>query len=152
MPPAVKRRVLFICIGNACRSPMAEAVARQLASDVIEPSSAGLSPLGRLAKATEQTLIDNGYSIEGLCSKPLRCDAMENIDLIINMSGQSFDGFFGNGNAMDDSRHSPNVEDWDVEDPYGGNPAIYRRILVELESRVLLLASRIRTGQRAVNT
>ena len=48
-------RVLFVCVGNACRSPMAEAIARYDAADVMEPSSAGLSPLGYLAELTKQT-------------------------------------------------------------------------------------------------
>jgi len=37
-----KYRVLFVCIGNACRSPMAEAIAHREAAEVIEPASAGL--------------------------------------------------------------------------------------------------------------
>ena len=44
--PRRRKRVLFICVGNSCRSPMAEALARHLAADVIEPQSAGISPLG----------------------------------------------------------------------------------------------------------
>ena len=84
----VKHSVLFVCVGNACRSPMAESIARQIASEIIEASSAGLYPLGHLPDATEKTLIANGYSIEGLASKPLLRADMENADLIINMSGQ----------------------------------------------------------------
>ena len=38
------KRVLFVCIGNACRSQMAEAFARAYGSDVLVASSAGLFP------------------------------------------------------------------------------------------------------------
>ena len=38
-----KVRVLFVCIGNACRSPMAEAIARQDADELLEVQSAGFS-------------------------------------------------------------------------------------------------------------
>jgi protein-tyrosine-phosphatase len=131
---------------------MAEAVARQLAFDVIDPSSAGLSPLGRIAESTELTLLANGYPVEGLSSKSLHRDAMENADIIINMSGQSFDGFFGNGYPSDDPPVGQTVESWKVEDPYGEDSATYQRTLEELESRILFLASRLRAGQRTSNS
>ena len=50
---------------------MAEAIARYDAADVIEPASAGLSPLGYIADLTKQTLMRNGYSVTGLTSDPL---------------------------------------------------------------------------------
>ena len=39
--PAGKKRVLFVCIGNSCRSQMAEAFARAYGRDVIDAHSAG---------------------------------------------------------------------------------------------------------------
>jgi len=143
-PP--KFRVLFVCIGNACRSPMAEAVARQLASDIIQPFSAGLCPLGRLAENTERVLRDNGYPIHGLESKSLRRDAMETADVIINMSGEALDCLLTNG-AAEDSRLAQKVEDWHIADPYGDTFSVYQQTLEELETRVLLLATRLRESQ-----
>ena len=55
-------KVLFVCLGNACRSPMAEAIALRDAPDVIEASSAGLTPLGRIEPMTKETLAKNGFS------------------------------------------------------------------------------------------
>jgi protein-tyrosine-phosphatase len=129
---------------------MAEAIAAQLAADIIYPSSAGLYPLGRLPEATEQTLLANGYAIEGLSSKPLRREAMENADLIINMSGGSLDGLFHGNDADPVLDHK--VESWRVEDPYGEDPATYQRILEDIQSRVLVLAGRLRSDQRAATT
>jgi protein-tyrosine-phosphatase len=153
MASADKVRVLFVCIGNACRSPMAEAVARQLASDVIEPASAGLYPLGRLAPSTEDTLLANGYSVDGLASKALSRVVLEHTDVIVNISGQPLDDLLRGlcGGGFDDSLLQPKMENWDVEDPYGAHPATYQRILEELESKVLLLASRLRAGDPALN-
>jgi protein-tyrosine-phosphatase len=148
----VKHTVLFVCVGNACRSPMAEAIARQIASEIIEASSAGLYPLGHLPDATEKTLIANGYSIEGLASKPLLRADMENADLIINMSGQPLRELLDNGDTTGDQTLAKKIENWHVEDPYGADPVIYQRILEELESRVLLLASRLRSVERAASS
>ena len=43
MTPSSKTRVLFICIGNSCRSQMAEGFARTYGADVTIPASAGLA-------------------------------------------------------------------------------------------------------------
>ena len=48
--------VLFICIGNTCRSPMAEAIARSLGGERLRAYSAGLSPTGRVAQQSLATL------------------------------------------------------------------------------------------------
>lgn len=53
LPP---QRVLFVCTGNACRSPMAEALARHFVPDVIAASSAGLAPLGYISSPTVAVL------------------------------------------------------------------------------------------------
>jgi protein-tyrosine-phosphatase len=130
---------------------MAESIARSLASDILEPSSAGLYPLGRLPEPTEQTLLSNGYSTEGLFSKPLRRDAMENAELIINMSGESLDDLFiPDGNP--DPLLAQKVESWDIEDPYGADAATYQRILEELQTKIGFLAARLRSAQRTVTS
>jgi protein-tyrosine-phosphatase len=130
---------------------MAESIARQLASDILEPSSAGLYPLARLPGATEQTLVANGYSLDALFSKPLCRAAVEDATLVINMSGAPLEQFF-DGNRNGDSEMAQKIETWTVEDPYGEDPTTYQRILEELESRVLALAGRLRAVQRAANS
>src|SRR5437016_8249876 len=71
MKPRKKLRVLFVCLGNSCRSPMAEAIARQLAPDLWEVTSGGLTPLGYIAEPTLETLAKNNVPAEGLASKPI---------------------------------------------------------------------------------
>ena len=75
MKKIVPTKVLFVCLGNACRSPMAEAIALRDAPDVIEPSSAGLTPLGRIEPMTKETLAKNGFSSDELWSKTLLATA-----------------------------------------------------------------------------
>jgi arsenate reductase len=43
-----RQRVLFVCVGNACRSQMAEAFARAYGSDVLVPASAGFIPAAKV--------------------------------------------------------------------------------------------------------
>ena len=135
-----KIRVLFVCFGNACRSPMAEAIARREAGDVIEPASAGLYPLGEIPMHTQEALKQGGYSADGLASKPIVPDAWKRADLVINLSGRMRELEF---------EEFEKVEDWVVDDPYGEDPATYQRILKEIQARVKKLAQRLREEQRA---
>ena len=130
-----RARVLFVCLGNACRSPMAEAIARRDAADVIEPLSAGLIPLGFVVEMTKETLAKSGYSTEGLESKAILREVWEETDIVINMSGRSRELAF---------REHSKVEDWDVEDPYGADLEVYQRICEEIQRRVAGLAERLR--------
>lgn len=142
-PRFQRTRVLFVCVGNACRSPMAEAIARYDAADVMEASSAGLFPLGYIAELTKQTLMKNGYSSSGLTSDRLTREAMEEAGLIINMTGTPSDHVFGD---------RENVEDWLVEDPYGEDPETYQRVFEGIQRRVNQLALTLRekrVNQRA---
>jgi arsenate reductase (thioredoxin) len=134
-----KIKVLFVCVGNACRSPMAEAIARHEASDVLDASSAGLFPMGMIPEMTRQTLESNGYSAEGLESKGLQQFSAQDVDLVLNLSGHQ-------GLLIFDRYRV--VEEWKVADPYGEDGATYQRILEDIQGRVKDLARRLRDEQR----
>jgi arsenate reductase (thioredoxin) len=131
-----RTKVLFLCIGNACRSQMAEAIAKHTASDVIDPSSAGLVPFGEIPPTTLSVLKERGISAEGQRSKPLRSEDLAAADIVINMTGRPGKLVFTESVA--------DIEDWDVGDPYGFNLAVYRGIRDEIETRVEDLARRLR--------
>jgi arsenate reductase len=131
-----RTKVLFLCIGNACRSQMAEAIAKHMASDVIEPSSAGLVPFGEIPSTTLSVLEERGISAEGQSSKPLRPADLSAADIVVNMTGRPGHLVFTEPVAE--------IEDWDVGDPYGFNLAVYRAICDQIETRVEDLAKRLR--------
>jgi arsenate reductase (thioredoxin) len=133
---APRTKVLFLCVGNACRSQMAEAIAKHSASDVIEASSAGLVPFGEVPNTTLTVLQERGISADGQSSKPLRSEDLSAADMIINMTGRPGGAIFTEPVA--------NLEDWDVGDPYGSNLAVYRSIRDLIEARVEDLARRLR--------
>jgi arsenate reductase len=133
---ALRTKVLFLCIGNACRSQMAEAIARHTASDVIDASSAGLVPFGEIPETTLSVLRERGISADGQSSKALRSEDLAAADIVINMTGRSGSAIF--------TEPVTRVEDWDVGDPYGFNLAVYRSICDQIEVRVEDLARRLR--------
>jgi arsenate reductase (thioredoxin) len=132
----VRAKVLFVCYGHACRSQMAEAIARHTAADVIEASSAGLVPFGQIPRTTLDVLGERGIPFDGQHSKGLCPDDLAATDLVINMTGRSGASIF-KGNL-------PRSEDWDVGDPFGSDLAVYREICDQIETRVEDLARRLR--------
>jgi arsenate reductase len=63
--------ILFICLGNSCRSIMAEALARQFFPGPVKIGSAGIDPLGFVTEETIKVLEEAGVATEGLRSKGL---------------------------------------------------------------------------------
>ena len=122
---------------------MAEAIARYDAADVIEPSSAGLTPLGFVAEQTKQTLLQNGYSANGLTSDAFTREAAEAADVIINMTGQPSEEAF---------RRHEKVEDWMVQDPYGRPAETYQRVFEGIRRRVNQLAEGLRAKRQQKTT
>jgi arsenate reductase (thioredoxin) len=130
-----RTRVLFVCVGNACRSPMAEAIARYDAPDVIEPHSAGVSPLGAVTELTREILLRNGYSPEGLSSDGLTREACDAADIIVNMTGTPRQGFYWSPEK---------VQDWIVQDPFGADTNTYQKVFEGIKRRVNQLAHDLR--------
>jgi arsenate reductase (thioredoxin) len=100
------KRVLFVCLGNSCRSQMAEAFARAYGSDVLIAASAGLTPAFGVAPDTQRAMSEKGLDLRDHFPKSLRQLQRAAFDLVINMSG--FD--------LPDSVGAV-VRTWDVPDP-----------------------------------
>ncbi len=90
----MKKSVLFLCTGNSCRSQMAEAILKKIASDRFNVNSAGSSPENGKYPETHgvnpyayNLLKDNDYSIQGLHSKSwdIFCENNEDIDFAITL-------------------------------------------------------------------
>src|SRR5947208_9628162 len=82
-----KKRVLFVCIGNSCRSQMAEAFARAYGADIMEVQSAGVSPASYIAPLTKKTLGERNLTIDDHFPKGMDVMRRQPFDLVINMSG-----------------------------------------------------------------
>ncbi len=87
----MKRRVLFLCTGNSCRSQMAEGFAKKLGKDIIECSSAGTLPRGLDPRAVT-VMKEKGIDISEHSSDMLTEKHLQNADVIVTLCGEARDG------------------------------------------------------------
>ena len=135
-PAGAKKRVLFVCIGNSCRSQMAEAFARAYGADAIIASSAGISPAAIIAPLTRQVLIEKNVLIGDQYPKGLEMAMREPFDVVVNMSGLPL--------AMGAKR----VVNWRVRDPIGHDETVYRQVAAQLEEMVMRLILELRAAAK----
>jgi protein-tyrosine-phosphatase len=124
--------VLFICIGNTCRSPMAEAIARSMGGGNLKVHSAGLSPTGRVAERSIATLRALGYPADGLSSKGLDAIPLDDLDVVVSLVGPAGLACLPHGMAA-------RSEAWSIRDPYGDDEEIYLAVARTIEARVRAL-------------
>ena len=83
-----KRRILFLCTGNSCRSQMAEGWARHLKSEVIEPSSAGIEKHGLNPRAVK-VMAEAGVDISDQYSKTVDELPDLHFDFVVTVCGHA---------------------------------------------------------------
>lgn len=105
-------RLYFVCVGNTCRSQMAEALARSMGH---EAASAGTHPGMAVAGNSLAVLEEIGVSTEGLIPKSVDEVDSSGWDMIISM------GCGVHCPAL------PISEDWGLDDPVGGPIEVYRQ-------------------------
>ena len=143
-------RILFVCTGNTCRSPMAEVIARDEARRRgmdVRAYSAGLmpgsgSPAAEHARALAET---HGCDLSAHRSRGLTPDLLGSCDLVLGMTRRHVDAlrhattagtprlvtsFLPEGDPLRDA---------EIADPFGGDRAAYERTWSELESAIAAL-------------
>lgn len=72
-----KKKIVFVCTGNTCRSPMAEVILRKIVNEMglttLKICSAGLqvAPNSKMNEKTKQTLINKGFAVRSFKSKSI---------------------------------------------------------------------------------
>lgn len=90
-------RVLFVCLGNICRSPAAEIIFKKMVKEqglenLIESDSAGMIGYHRGSPPDRRMLASlekYGYSDPGIKSRPVRKDDLEQFDLVVGMDREN---------------------------------------------------------------
>ena len=124
-----KPKVAFVCVHNACRSQMAEALGKALAGDVFESSSAGTETKPRIDPNAVR-LMKQHYGID--MEKTQRSKLLSQlpaVDVVITM------GCNVNCPYLPCTRR----EDWGLEDPTGQDDGAYEAVMEEIRRRILQL-------------
>ena len=129
-------RVLFICTGNATRSPMAEAFA---AAEGLYAESAGTFPKQSIPQEAVEAMREKGFELGEVRPKLLDPTRLGAFDRVVTF-GTSLPPQYLEG---------ARVEDWEVWDPAGLPLEGYRLVANELEKRVARLAKVLHGKQAA---
>jgi len=124
-----KKKVAFICVHNSCRSQIAEALGRHLASDVFESFSAGTETKPQINQDAVRIMKElYGIDMEKTQYSKLITD-IPSPDVAISMGCNVGCPFIERG--FDD--------DWGLEDPTGKSDEEFKIIIKEIESKILQL-------------
>lgn len=125
----MRKGVLFVCIGNSCRSTMAEALTRHYWDHVIEAFSVGTSPLGHITPHTLEALSERAISTIGLHSKGFPDIPFEKIQVVISLTRASF-------KQLLPPSFSGKIIQWHVPDPFGQGLSAFREARYTIELMV----------------
>lgn len=128
-----KPKVAFICVHNSCRSQIAEALGKTLASDVFEGYSAGTETRPQINQdAVRLMKALYGIDMEQTQYSKLISDIPEP-DIAISMGCNVGCPFIGR----------PFDDNWGLEDPTGKSDEEFKKVIDEIRVRIMELKQRL---------
>lgn len=122
-----RKKILFLCVENSCRSQMAESFAKHFAGDRIEALSAGSAPAKNINPVMEESMAEK--KIDTYLRKPGSID-----DALLEMKPDMIVAMGCGENCP----HVPGAEiiEWDIMDPKGKGIDVMRQVRDEIEANV----------------
>lgn len=128
-----KPKVAFICVHNSCRSQIAEALGKALASDVFESYSAGTETKPQINQDAVRLMKKfYGIDMEQTQYSKLISDIPEP-DIAISMGCNVGCPFIGR----------PFDDNWGLEDPTGKNDEEFKKDIDEIQKQIMKLKDRM---------
>lgn len=129
-----KKKVAFICVHNSCRSQIAEALGRHLASDVFQSYSAGTETKPQInqdAVRIMKELYNIDMEAEGQYSKLV--SDIPDPDITISMGCNVGCPFIGR----------PFDDNWGLEDPTGKSDEEFKKVIDEIRMQIFILKQQL---------
>ena len=131
------KKVAFVCVHNSCRSQIAEALGKKLASDVFESYSAGTETKPRINQDAVRLMKQvHGIDME-LTQRSKLLEEIPAVDVVITMGC----------NVQCPFLPCSHREDWGLEDPSGKEDAAFLETIRRIEEKIFDLRRRIAEGQ-----
>jgi protein-tyrosine phosphatase len=142
--------ILFVCTGNTCRSPMAEALMRQRLADRLDCSvdevedhglliaSAGIAAMagGRSSPGAMDVMRERGLDLSCHESQPLSDRLIKYADIILTMTSGHRNAILAQWPEASGRTMVLCHDQSDVSDPIGGSTELYRRCAEQIESQL----------------
>ena len=124
-----RTKVAFICTHNSCRSQIAEALGKYLASEVFESFSAGTEPTERINPDAVRLVMElYGIDMEST-QRTKNLSELPTVDVVITMGCGVACPYFP----------SQRREDWGLEDPTGKPDGEFIRVIRTIEAKIIEL-------------
>ena len=128
-----KLKIAFICVHNSCRSQIAEALGKHLASDVFESYSAGTETKPQINQDAVRIMKElYGIDMEETQYSKLISE-IPNPDIAISMGCNVGCPFVGR----------PFDDDWGLEDPTGKSDEEFKKTIKEIETKILQMKGKL---------
>ena len=117
-------KILMVCLGNICRSPMAEGIMRKLGGNKVKVDSAGTAGYHIGSKPDKRmitTAFEHGIDISNLRARQFQSDDFDSFDVIFTMDSSNYRNIIS---LTKDNNYKEKVkmmlENGNVPDPYYG--------------------------------
>lgn len=140
--------IYFICTGNTCRSPMAEAILKNKRIQNVEVHSAGVFARegGSISPHAKTVLMQNNI-VENHTTSAVDVEKLSEADLILTMTIGHRNAVLQSFPAVADKtftlKEYVDAPSYDVSDPYGGSVADYQQTFKELSQLIDALQLKI---------
>ncbi len=123
------KNILFVCIGNACRSQIAEGFAKSYGGADFEIKSAGTSAMGYVIEDTIEIMAEAGIDISANTSDQFTPKLLDWADAVVTLGCCSAD-------ELCPANYQGQKHDWPIRDPLSMDTEFFRGVRDDIESRV----------------